>query len=195
VIASLRPRPEDTCRLSPTQETLSPYHRIPAIDQCNIASTACNHQLNWRRHHTPLNLPTIPAALTASVLLFMRLRLKAFASEGGRILFVGEHSRFYQQAGLDVENQFLRDMGALMRNIGQSTLSGNTLLQVSQDNNHQTMVNVSQVQINTVSLIELGPNDYPLLTSADGSRVVVGVARININQAKVVTKGRKKRKQ
>jgi len=51
--------------------------------------------LNWRRHHTPLNLPTIPAALTASVLLFMRLR-KTFMEIAlpeygmGALLFEGD---------------------------------------------------------------------------------------------------------
>ena len=107
--------------------------------------------------------------------------LKAFAAEGGRILFIGENEEYYQASGIEVENNFLHSMGALMRNIGEAHYGGNTSFVVDSDNQHQIVENVTSVQGNYVSLLELGPNDYPLLLSNNGQDVIAAVARVDIN--------------
>lgn len=108
-------------------------------------------------------------------------RLKQFAAQGGRIVFVGEHELFYGLKGIEVENNFLISMGAFMRNIGKDVYGGNHYFDVGEDNQHQTVQNVETLVFNRVSLLSLGPNDYPLVKSADGLDVIAGVARIDIN--------------
>jgi hypothetical protein len=113
-------------------------------------------------------------------------KLKTFASEGGRILFIGENEDYYG-SGIDVENNFLTSMGALMRNIGQAVYGGTTTFEISDENNHQVIDGVGNVSVNYVSLLELGPNDYPLITSSNGRDIIAGVARIDVNNTPVTS--------
>jgi hypothetical protein len=48
---------------------------------------------------------------------------KRFAAEGGRIVFVGEWELYYTNAGIAIQNKFLEDMGALMRNTGEPSIA------------------------------------------------------------------------
>ncbi|TMO60652.1 VWD domain-containing protein [Pseudoalteromonas aurantia] len=114
-------------------------------------------------------------------------QLKQFAAEGGRIVFVGEHEGYYRSEGIALENAFLEKMGAYMRNIGKDVYGGNTYFSKNEDNTHQVMHQVDTLVFNRVSLLSLGPNDYPLVTSDDGLDVIAGVARININQSQIPT--------
>ncbi|AXR00217.1 hypothetical protein [Pseudoalteromonas piscicida] len=68
-----------------------------------------------------------------------------------------------------------------MRNIGKDVYRGDHYFDVNEDNQHQTVQNVETLVFNRVSLLSLGPNDYPLVKSADGLDVIAGVARIDIN--------------
>ncbi|GGA79399.1 hypothetical protein GCM10011369_21680 [Neiella marina] len=117
--------------------------------------------------------------------------LKKFASEGGRIVYVGENDKYMLSTGIQHQNDFLISMGASMRNIGEAVYGGNTYFNISESNEHQIVHSVNQIVVNYVSLLSLGPNDYPLITSDDGSDVIAGVAVIDINkQTKVSRKAK-----
>jgi Carboxypeptidase regulatory-like domain/WD40-like Beta Propeller Repeat len=104
--------------------------------------------------------------------------LKAFAVEGGRIVYVGEWDGFLTQNGIDVENKFLTDMGAEMRNIGQAvdcgfnTLAGNIV-------QHQVTAGMTGITLACASVIVPGPNDFALFYDRSGTKVLAGVAKID----------------
>ena len=105
--------------------------------------------------------------------------LKLFAAEGGRIVFVGEWDMYYG-VGIGVENQFLSDMGAEMVNIGQAVecgyrdLPGNVLRQ------HQVTNNMTAVRLACASVIVPGPNDFALIYDSSETKVLAGVAKIDV---------------
>jgi hypothetical protein len=102
---------------------------------------------------------------------------KAFASQGGRIVFIGEHVGFYLQAGIDTENQFLIDMGAQFTNVGAVLACPETIVppNIAQ---HQTTTGMTSVTIACASQAIPGPNDFPLFIEATGS-AIAGVAKIS----------------
>jgi hypothetical protein len=102
---------------------------------------------------------------------------KAFAAQGGRIVFIGEHIDFYGQAGLDTENQFLADMGAQFTNVGAVLACPETIVppNIAQ---HQTTTGMTSVTIACASQAIPGPNDFPLFIEATGS-AIAGVAKIS----------------
>jgi hypothetical protein len=102
---------------------------------------------------------------------------KAFAAQGGRIVFIGEHIGFYGQAGLDTENQFLADMGAQFTNVGAVLACPETIVppNIAQ---HQTTTGMTSVTIACASQAIPGPNDFPLFIEATGS-AIAGVAKIS----------------
>lgn len=102
---------------------------------------------------------------------------KQFAAEGGRIVFLGEHINFYLQAGLDVENRFLSEMGAQFTNVG-AVLACPEFIPSSRIAQHQTTTGLSDIYILCASQAIPGPNDFPLFTDAQGN-VVGGVAKIS----------------
>jgi hypothetical protein len=105
--------------------------------------------------------------------------LKQFASEGGRIVFIGEWDGFYTPIGIAVENQFLRDMGAIMRNTGGAVDCGNVVLPGSSLREHQVMEGLTNLGIACASVIDPGPQDFILFYSLNGQNVLGGVARID----------------
>jgi hypothetical protein len=116
--------------------------------------------------------------------------LKRFAAEGGRVVFVGEHQGACA-AGIAVENGFLRSMGAVMTNVGQAVdcvdSSGNYVdLPASSLRAHQITRGMSGVRVACASVIVPGPNDYPLFYDASNTRVLAGVARIDIRPVQAV---------
>jgi hypothetical protein len=104
--------------------------------------------------------------------------LKTFASQGGRILFIGENGGYYAY-GLAVEDAFLASMGGLMTNTGSCDAPGVIVNSVP----HQLTAGISAsgaggFYMNCVSDINLGPNDFALMTY--GSSVVAAIAKINL---------------
>lgn len=102
---------------------------------------------------------------------------KAFASQGGRIVFLGEHLGFYTQVGIDTENQFLADMGSQFTNVG-AVIACTEVLTGTQIKQHQATTGLSSIVIACASEALPGPNDFPLLIESTG-KAVAGVAKIS----------------
>lgn len=113
--------------------------------------------------------------------------LKDFANEGGRIVFVGEWNNFYGTVGLAVENQFLLNMGAVMRNVGNAvdclpfTGAPYPILPFSSLRPHPITRDMTGLAVACASVIELGPNDFPLFYDTSNRFVLGGVAQIDTN--------------
>lgn len=107
--------------------------------------------------------------------------LKKFAEEGGRIVFIGEHERFYGNTGITVENEFLINMGAVMRNVGNAVDCGGVTLPQASIRPHPITRDVQSLSIGCASVIELGPNDFPLFYDTSNTLVLGGVAAIDTN--------------
>jgi hypothetical protein len=105
--------------------------------------------------------------------------MKIFAEEGGRIIFIGEWDGFYTATGLAVENQFLINMGAFMRNIGEAVDCGNTILPATSLRPHPITRDMTNVTIACASVIELGPDDFALYYNQLNNKVLAGVAQID----------------
>jgi hypothetical protein len=104
--------------------------------------------------------------------------LKKFAEEGGRIIFIGEWDAFYGNLGLDVENKFLINMGAFMRNIGKAVDCGYNTLPSMSLRAHPITRGIENLTIACASAIELGPNDFALFFDRSNRSVLAGVAQI-----------------
>ncbi len=105
--------------------------------------------------------------------------LKTFASQGGRIIFFGENGGYYS-FGLPLENAFLASMGALMTNTGACDAPGVIVNSVP----HQLTTGISAsgpggFYMNCVSHINLGPNDFALMTEIGTGLVMAGIAKID----------------
>lgn len=105
--------------------------------------------------------------------------MKQFAGEGGRIVFVGEHASFYG-VGIDVENDFLTKMGAVMRNSGGSVDCGRNVLPASSLRPHQVTTGLAQLTIACASVVLPGPNDYPLFYNRGGTLLLGAVAKVDL---------------
>lgn len=103
---------------------------------------------------------------------------KAFASEGGRVVFVGEWDEYYG-SGIDLENQFLVDMGAVMTNIGEALDCGYTDLPAESLRPHQITTGMTGVRVACASVIVPGEEDYPFLYDSTNTQVLAGVAKID----------------
>ncbi|WP_424493832.1 hypothetical protein [Salinimicrobium sp. GXAS 041] len=103
--------------------------------------------------------------------------LKAFAAEGGRIIFVGEWSGFY--LNIDVQNQFLINMGAVLHNTGGAVDCEYTEIPSSSNRSHPIMTGIDELTIGCASVIEPGPNDFALFYDTTNSQVLAGVAKID----------------
>lgn len=104
--------------------------------------------------------------------------LKQFASEGGRVVFIGEWQGYYD--AITLENDFLGKMGAVMTNTGQAVDCGyNTLPQASL-RPHQITQGMTNVTIACSSVLVPGPNDYPLYYDSTNTKVLSAVATIDI---------------
>ncbi|WP_243028578.1 ABC transporter [Thermus albus] len=104
--------------------------------------------------------------------------LKQFASEGGRVVFIGEWQGYYD--AITLENDFLGKMGAVMTNTGQAVDCGyNTLPQASL-RPHQITQGMTNVTIACSSVLVPGPNDYPLYYDSTNTKVLSAVATIDV---------------
>jgi len=91
---------------------------------------------------------------------------KQFAAEGGRIVFMGEHSGFYPE--LAIENQFLEDMGAEMTNIGAQHSCGILTFDQTHISSHQTTTGMTDYTMGCASEVVPGPNDFTLFMAERG---------------------------
>lgn len=105
--------------------------------------------------------------------------LKKFALEGGRIVFIGEHSGFYG-SGIPVENDFLQKMGAVMTNLGNAWDCGKHELPAASIKPHQITTGLTGMTIACSSEVQLGPNDFPLYTDTTNTHVLSAVAAIDV---------------
>ena len=106
-------------------------------------------------------------------------RFKQFSSEGGRLIFVGEHAGFYG-SGIPIENQFLIDMGAVMRNVGDAIDCGYNVLPAASLRAQQITTGMTQVTMACASVITLGENDFALFYDRSNTRVLAGVAKVDV---------------
>lgn len=116
---------------------------------------------------------------------------KSFAAQGGRLIFVGEHELFYEN--IEVENQFLLDMGAVLHNTGGALDCTYTTIPEMSNREHPIMEGIDELTIACASVIEPGPNDFPLFYDTTNTYVLAGVAKIdstpiNERRPQVVTK-------
>ncbi|GGW86848.1 motility-associated ABC transporter substrate-binding family protein [Salegentibacter mishustinae] len=105
--------------------------------------------------------------------------LKQFASEGGRIIFMGEHEGFYGASGIAIENQFLISMGAVLTNTGGQVDCGYTVLPSTSNRDHPIMADIDDLTIACASVIEPGEGDFPLFYDSTNELVLGGVAKID----------------
>ncbi len=103
--------------------------------------------------------------------------LKQFASEGGRIIFIGEHDGFY--LNIEVENQFLASMGAVLFNSGGAVDCGYNVLPSTSNRDHPIMAGIDDLTIACASVIEPGEGDFPLFYDSTNELVLGGVAKID----------------
>lgn len=115
--------------------------------------------------------------------------LKQFADEGGRVVYIGEHQSYYG-VGIDVENQFLINMGAVLRNTGQSLECGRRTLPGTSIIAHPITNNMSQFSYACFSNIEPGPEDFILMLGQDTDLNMAGVAEIDVTPISTLTKVR-----
>ncbi len=117
--------------------------------------------------------------------------LKAFASEGGRIQFVGEFQSFYGDAGIAVENEFLTKMGAQMQNTGGQvdcvTTDGYPVIPESSLRAHQVTTGLAQLTVACASVVQPGPDDYPLVYDTSGEFVLSAVAKVDLTPLTAAT--------
>lgn len=106
--------------------------------------------------------------------------LKQFADEGGRVIFIGEYLGYYPQAGIDLENQFLLDMGAVMTNTGGAVNCGYNILPAISLRPHQITTGLTNLTIACSSVLIPGPTDFPLYLDVGNTQVLSAVATIDV---------------
>ena len=106
--------------------------------------------------------------------------LKAFAEEGGRIIYIGEHEGFLGAQGIVVENQFLLDMGAVMTNTGGFIDCGRVVAQAVQLREHQVTTGLDSLQMGCASEIVPGEQDFVFLFDMTNTVAIAGVAKVDI---------------
>jgi len=106
--------------------------------------------------------------------------LKQFASEGGRVLFIGEWAGYYPPAGIAIENQFLLDMGAVMTNTGGAVDCGYQTVQPSSLRPHQITAGLTNLTMACSSVLIPGVQDFPLYLDQSNTNVLSAVATIDV---------------
>lgn len=133
------------------------------------------------------DLSTIPTSVKV-LMLFMPQTpydkteinaMKKFASEGGRIVFIGEWDGFYGAAGIANQNDFLLKMGAVMTNVGNAVDCGQKTIPATSLKTHQVTTGLTSLQMACSSVIQPGPQDYVFMYDTTGKLALAGAARIN----------------
>jgi hypothetical protein len=102
---------------------------------------------------------------------------KSFAAQGGRLIFIGEWEGFYEH--INVQNQFLLSMGAVLHNTGGALDCGYTIIPAVSNRVHPIMEGIDDLTIGCASVIEPGPDDFPLFYDTTNTHVLAGVAKID----------------
>jgi len=97
--------------------------------------------------------------------------LKAFAQEGGRIIFNGEHGSFY--SGFHVESKFFSDMGTQMTVQGAFLDCGYNTLPADRILPGQVTEGMTRYRMACSSRLYPGPNDTPLILSQEIPTAVI----------------------
>ncbi len=108
--------------------------------------------------------------------------LKQFASEGGRIVFMGEQTGSYAN-GIPIENALLASLGSQMTNEGgafdcRQGLPYSVTPAAQLNTTPQVMSGLTQLTMNCASGLLPGPNDVVLFRTIDGTHVLGAVAKI-----------------
>jgi len=111
--------------------------------------------------------------------------LKSFSSEGGRIVFIGEHAQFYG-AGIPIENNFFLNMGAQMTNAGGLFDCGFAIEPASSLRPHQVTTGVTQITVACASEVIPGPNDYPFMYDLTNTHVLAAAAKVDVTPSVVL---------
>ncbi len=109
--------------------------------------------------------------------------LKTFASEGGRIVYVGENGGYYSY-GLTLQDTFIRTMGGVMTNTGSCDAGGWIVKPYA----HQLSTGIGEdnatgFYMNCVSRLNLGPNDYAIFR--DPRTLIGGQMTVMVGAAKI----------
>jgi hypothetical protein len=142
------------------------------------------------------DLEAIPGDVRALILWMPLLQftpaevngLKRFAAQGGRLIFIGENGDYYTQAGIDVENQLLRDLGSAMVNRGDlidcflDLPAGATYFTTPTRSlrAHPLTSGVTDIRYLCASEIRLGRDDKPLFYDQANRKVLGAVAAISL---------------
>lgn len=131
------------------------------------------------------DLATLPASVKVLV-LFMPTQsydkaeinaMKAFANDGGRVVFVGEWDGFY--SGIAVQNAFLLQMGAVMTNTGGAVDCGANTVPATSLRASQITTGLTSLKMGCSSTIAPGPNDFIFMYDQTNKIALAGVARID----------------
>lgn len=142
---------------------------------------------------------TIPTAIDPNVKVLLLLTpttaftdaelnsLKQFASEGGRIIFAGEHSGFYGTWIASVENPFFQAMGAQLTNLQVAVNCGPYLVGQAQLRAHQITTGLTDLAVPCAAGIQLGPNDFAIVYDNTGTTIIGAVAKVDLTPISIHT--------
>lgn len=144
---------------------------------------------------TPADLLSIPPEVRAIIFWMPFLSfsgsevnaLKAFAGQGGRIVFIGENIDYYLQAGIDVENALLASLGSEMVNRGdlidcvdESFLPLYYTTPSKSMRRHSVTEGVTSLRYICGSEVQLGAGDFPIFYDTSNTFALGGVAKISL---------------
>ena len=118
-------------------------------------------------------LPTVsftPAEINA---------LKSFASQGGRIVYVGEHGSFYSQAGFSVENSLLSNLGSGISVTPDFIDCGRQVASATQIRTHQITNGLTTLDYACASKLTLSGGAIGLLYDKGNTIPLIAVGSIN----------------
>ncbi len=101
--------------------------------------------------------------------------LKQFASEGGRLVVVGENGFFYGDEGIAIENELLASLGSQLVNQGDCYFGFGTA-----ESSHQLVAGVAQVELPCASTMTPGTNDYTVVRDEVSGKTIIAVTRIDL---------------
>ena len=111
---------------------------------------------------------------------------KRFAAEGGRLVFIGENSFYYGQAGLALQNAFLASLGSEMVNVGDTLDCRSTdpfqyfTTPAASLRSNPLLTGVASLRYVCASQIIPGPNDASIFYDVAGTHLLAGVAKIDV---------------
>ena len=95
-------------------------------------------------------------------------------------MYAGVGDGFRGARGIAVENQVLSGMGAQMQNSGDAGDCGSVDLPGTSLRAHQITTGMTGVRVGCASVIVPGPNDFALFFDSTNTKVLAGVAKIDV---------------